>query len=97
MRYYLPSDDEIVKLIIEYNLDTNPFTTEAISEGLSKLIKDIETASKIASLNHKSNHEYIYYLKYFRKYIHVSYDNVNSSLRRKLEDYYKLKELHKLL
>ena len=97
MSYYLPSDDEIIKLIIEYDLDTNPFTTSVISEGLNKLVKDIVTATNIANLNSKSNDEYIHYLKYFRRYIHVSYSNVNSTLRVKLEDYYKLKELHKLL
>lgn len=97
MSYYLPSDDEIVKLIIDYELNTSPFTTNIVSEGLDKLIKDTVTASNIAKLNPKINHEYIHYLKYFRRYIHISYENVNSSLRVKLEDYYKLKKLHKLL
>lgn len=97
MSYYLPSDDEIVRLIIDYELDTNPFTTNTVLEGLNKLIRGIETAIKIANLNPKNNNEYIYYLRYFRRYIHVSYSNVNSTLRVKLEDYYKLKELHKLL
>ena len=97
MSYYLPSDDEIVKLIIDYELDTSPFTTNIVSEGLNKLIKDTVTATTIANLNPKINYEYIHYLKYFRRYIHISYGNVNSSLRVKLEDYYKLKELHKLL
>lgn len=97
MSYRLPSDDEIVKLIIDYELDTSPFTTNIVLEGLNKLIRGIETAIKIANLNPKINHEYIHYLKYFRRYIHVSYSNVNSTLRVKLEDYYKLKELHKLL
>lgn len=97
MSYRLPSDDEIVKLIINYDLDTNPFTTNTVLEGLNKLIRDIETAIKIANLNPKNNNEYIYYLRYFRRYIHVSYNKDNSSLRVKLVDYYKLKELHKLL
>ena len=97
MSYHLPSDDEIVKLIIEYNLDTNPFTSNIVSEGLSKLQDDLVTATKIANLNTKGNYEYIHYLKHFRWYIHISCNNVNGSLRVKLEDYYKLKELHKLL
>ena len=97
MSYHIPSDDEIIKLIIEYDLDTNPFTTNVISEGLNMLIRGIETAIKIANLNPKINHEYSHYLKYFRRYVQVSYNNVNSSLRVKLIDYYKLKELHKLL
>ena len=32
MNYYLPSDAEIVKIIIEYDLDSNPFTASVISE-----------------------------------------------------------------
>lgn len=97
MSYHIPPDDELVKLIINYDLDTSPFTTNVVSEGLNKLIKDIVTATNIANLNPKSNHEYTYYLIHFRRYIHVSYNNVNSSLRVKLDNHYKLKELHKLL
>lgn len=97
MSYYLPSDNEIVKLIIDYELDTNLSITSAISEGLYKLITEVESATKIANLNPKRNHEYIRYLIYFRRYVQVSYSNANSSLRLKLENYYKLKKLHKLL
>lgn len=97
MSYHIPSDDELVKLIINYNLDTSPFTTSAVSEGIDKLIKDIVTATNIANLNSKSNREYVHYLNHFRKYVHISYGNVNSSLRVKLDNYYKLKELHKIL
>ena len=97
MSYHIPSDDELVKLIIKYDLDNNPFTTSVVSEGIIKLIKDIVTAINIANLNSKSNHEYVRHLKHFRRYVHVSYSNVNSSLRVKLDNHYKLKELHKLL
>lgn len=97
MSYHMPSDDEIVKVITNYNLDTNPFTSSVVSEGISKLHSDLVTATKIANLNTDSNYEYIRYLIYFRRYVRISEENVNSSLRVKLEDYYKLKELHKLL
>ena len=97
MNYYLPSDAEIVKIIIEYDLDSNPFTASVISEGINRLIKEVDSATKIANLNLKSNREYIHYLNYFRRYIQISYNNENSSIRSKLDDYYKLKEFHKLL
>ena len=98
MSYHIPSDDELVNLIIAYNLDSNPFiTSSVISEGIDKLHSDLVTAITIAKLNPKSNHEYIHYLIHFKRYVSVSYDNVNSSLRVKLDNHYKLKELHKLL
>ena len=97
MKYHMPSDDEIVKVITNYNLDTNPFTTSVVSEGISKLHSDLVTATKIANLNTDSNYEYIRYLIHFRRYIRISEENINSSLRVMLEDHYKLKELHKLL
>lgn len=97
MSYYLPSDSAIIKIIINYELDSNPFTTSVISEGINRLIKEVDSAAVIANLNHRENYEYIHYLKYFRKYVQVSYNNENSSIRSKLEDHYKLKELHKLL
>ena len=97
MNYHMPSDDEIVKVITNYNLDTNPFTTSVVSEGISKLHSDLVTATKIANLNTDSNYEYIRYLIHFRRYIRISEENINSSLRVMLEDHYKLKELHKLL
>lgn len=97
MNYHMPSDDEIVKVITNYNLDTNPFTTSVVSEGISKLHSDLVTATKIANLNTDSNYEYIRYLIHFRRYIRISEENIDSSLRVMLEDHYKLKELHKLL
>lgn len=97
MSYRLPSDDELVMLVVSYNLEINPFTASIISEGLNKLQREVGTAIKIAILNPKTNYEYIQYLKYFRRYVQDSYDNVNSSLRIKLDNHYKLKELHKLL
>lgn len=97
MNYYLLSDDEIVKVISNYNLDTKPFTTNIVSEGIIKLHSDLMTATKIANLHAESNYEYIRYLIHFRSYLRISDENATSSLRVKLEDYYKLKELHKLL
>ena len=97
MKYHMPSDDEIVKVITNYNLDTNPFTTSVVSEGISKLHSDLVTATKIANLNTDSNYEYIRYLIHFRRYVRISEENIDSSLRVMLEDHYKLKKLHKLL
>ena len=94
MSYRIPSDDELVKFVHEnIRFDITPNTNNCFMS-----IKDsIDKSIKVASLNFRNNKEYIYYLKHFSRYIEASANNYNSPLRRKFDDYLKLRKLHKIL
>lgn len=94
MSYHLPSDDELVNFVYEdIRFHITPNTIDCF-----RSIKDsIDKAIKIASLNYSNNKEYIYYLKHFSRYIEASANNYNSPLRRKFDDYLKLRKLNEIL
>lgn len=94
MSYRLPSDDELVNFVHEnIRFDITPNTNDCFRA----IVNSIDKAIKIASLNFKYNKEYFYYLKHFLRYIEASANNDNSPLRRKFDDYLKLRKLNEIL
>lgn len=94
MSYYLPSDDELVKFVHEnIRFDITPNTNDCFRS----LVNHVDKAMKIASLNYKNNKEYFYYLKHFLKYIEDSAYYDNSPLRRKIDEYLRLRKLNEIL
>lgn len=94
MSYYLPSDDELVNFVHDnIRFDITPSTNDCFRSIKNSIDKSI----KIASLNYINNKEYIYYLKHFSRYIEASVNNDNSPLRRKFDDYLKLRKLNEII
>ena len=94
MSYHIPSDDELVNFVHEnIRFDITPNTNDCFRS----IVNSIDKAIKIASLNFKYNKEYFYYLKHFLRYIEASVNNDNSPLRRKFDDYLKLRKLNEIL
>lgn len=94
MSYHIPSDDEIVNFVhVHNNFVLNP----NVNNCFRFIVDALDTSIRVASLNSKNRSGYIYYLKYFLRYIEASANNINSPLRRKLDDYLKLKKLNEIL
>ena len=94
MSYHIPSDDDLVKFVhenIRYAITPNT------NDCFSSVVNYIDKAIKVASLNHRNNKEYIYYLKHFLWYVEASSNNNNSPLRRKFDDYLRLRKLNEIL
>ena len=94
MSYHIPSDQELAYVIVS---GLHPRHIREPSYCLDDFIKEIESSIKIASLNEKNNYEYIAYLNYLSRYIKVSNSGDTSTLRRELEDIFRLRKLHQML
>lgn len=94
MSYHIPSDQELAYVIVS---GLHPRHIREPSYCLDDFIKEIESSIKIASLNEKNNYEYIAYLKYLSRYIKVSNSGDTSTLKRELEDIFRVRKLHMLL
>ena len=95
MRYLIPSDKELANLMVSDLDPDHIFKSPRFC--LNDFIDEIEIAIKIASLNYQSNREYIAYLKYLARYIKVSNSGDTSTLKRELEDIFRVRKLHMLL
>ena len=94
MTYKIPSNKEIVKAMANsYCIDEFPSPDRCLKDFYS----DLETTSKMASLNFHKNREYLDYLEYFKRFIRSSINNPQSYLRKTIEEYYHLKRLHQIL
>ena len=95
MRYRLPSDKKLANLMVS-DLDPDHIY-KSPRYCLIDFLEEIEIAIKIAKLNQRSNREYIAYLKHLARYIKVSNNGVTSSLKRELEDIFRLRKLQQTL
>ena len=94
MRFLLPSDKELAKVIVS---DLHSSFIREPSYCLDSFIKDIESSIKVAKLNQQTNREYIAYLKYLSRYVKASNSGDTSTLKRELEDIFRLRKLHQVL
>lgn len=94
MSYHIPSDKELAYVIVS---DLHPRHIREPSYCLDYFIKEIESSIKVAKLNQQTNREYIAYLKYLARYIKVSNSGDTSTLKRELEDIFRVRKLHMLL
>ena len=94
MTYHIPSDKELAHVIVS---DLHPSHIREPFYCLVGFIKEIDSSIKIAKLNQQTNREYIAYLKYLSRYIKVSNSRDTSTLKRELEDIFRLRKLHLLL
>ena len=94
MSYHIPSDKELANFMVS---DLHPSHIKLPRDCLIDFIEELETSIKIASLNYRSNIEYIAYLKYLTRYIKASNNGDTSPLIRELEDIFRLRKLHLLL
>ena len=94
MSYHIPSDDEIVNFVHERN---NFVITPNVDDCFRFIADALDTAIRVASLNSKNRSGYIYYLKHFLRYLEASANNDNSPLRRKFDDYLKLRKLNEII
>ena len=94
MRFLLPSDQELAYTIVS---DLHPRHIREPSYCLDGFIKEIDSSIKIAKLNQQTNREYIAYLKYLARYIKVSNSRDTSTLKRELEDIFRVRKLHMML
>lgn len=94
MRFLLPSDQELAYVMVS---DLHPRHIREPSYCLDDFIKEIESSIKIANLNPHTNREYIAYLKYLTRYIKVSNSGDTSTLKRELEDIFRVRKLHMML
>lgn len=94
MSYHIPSDKELANLMVS---DLHPSHIKLPRYCLIDFIEELGTSIKIASLNYRSNIEYIAYLKYLTRYIKASNNGDTSPLIRELEDIFRLRKLHQML
>lgn len=95
MRLLLPSDKDLAQVMVS---DLDPDHIYKLPRYcLIDFIEEIDIAIKIAKLNQQTNKEYIAYLKYLSRYIKVSNSGDTSSLKRELEDVFRLRKLHQML
>lgn len=95
MSYRLPSDKELAQVMVS---DLDPDHIYKLPRFcLIDFLEEIEIAIKIASLNQKSNREYIAYLRYLTRYIKVSNSGDTSPLIRELQDIFRLRKLHQTI
>ena len=94
MRFLLPSDKDLANVMVS---GLHPRHLREPSYCLDDFIKEIESSIKVAKLNQQTNREYIAYLKYLAKYIKVSNSGDTSTLKRELEDIFRVRKLHMML
>lgn len=94
MSYHIPSDKELV----DYVDNSNTFIMVPNTDDcLNLLIRDLTTSIGIAKMNIKLNRDYYYFLKHFLRYVEISKGSFSSPLRRKFDDYLKLRKLNEIL
>ena len=94
MRFLLPSDKDLANVMVS---DLHPRHLREPSYCLDDFIKEIDSSIKVAKLNQQTNREYIAYLKYLSRYIKVSNNGDTSTLKRELEDIFRVRKLHMML